>query len=224
MGYNSIMFEIAQKIDNYGLYLSNCISQEDIDELLEISKSDLLEKGSSRLGSHVVIDDGIGWRDFYKGYSMADQRKSSEISNKVFQKLYPVMVKSMEVYTSHFGLDINDYTMTKPIFWIKTYDVGANIGNHSDSWESHDGKTLVPAVSIVLYLSSDFEGGELVFIDKDSVFFVNKDTGVTVDKNEKDIIIKPSAGHVAIFDSNKIHKVKQVISGARISTDITYMK
>ena len=135
------------------------------------------------------------------------------------------MVRSMEVYANHFGLDINEYTMMdKPVYWIKTYDVGAYIGNHSDSWESHDGKTLVPAISIVLYLSSDFEGGELVFVDKDSVFEVFEDTGITINKNEKDIVIKPSSGHIAIFDSHVIHKVNPVISGNRISTDIVYMK
>lgn len=218
------MFEIKQVIQDYGLYLENCISQEDIDELLELSKSDLLEKGSSRLGTHVVVDEGIEWRDFFNGYNIVNQRKSSEISNKIFTKIYPVMVKAMEIYTDHFGLDINEYTMTKPIFWIKTYDIGANIGNHSDSWESSDGKTLVPAVSIVLYLSSDFEGGELVFVDKDSTFSVIADMGITIKENEKDISIKPSAGHVAIFDSNVVHKVEEVISGTRISTDITYMK
>lgn len=218
------MFEIEQVIEDYGLYLSNCISQEDIDELLELSKSDLLEKGSSRLGKHVVIDDGIGWRDFFKGYNIVNQAKSSEISSQVFKKIHPVMVKAMEVYTDHFGLDINEYTMTEPIFWIKTYDVGANIGNHSDSWESTDGKTLVPAVSIVLYLSSDFEGGELVFVDKDSTFSVISDMGITIKHDEKDISIKPSAGHVAIFDSHVVHKVQEVLSGTRISTDITYMK
>lgn len=218
------MFEIEQEIKDCGLYLSNCISQEDIDEIIEICKSDLLENGSSRLGSHVVIDQGTEWRDFLKTLSPSDQVKSRELSNKVFTKIHPVMVKAMEVYTDHFGLDINEYTMTKPVFWIKTYDINANIGIHSDSWESDDGKTLVPAVSIVLYLSSDFEGGELVFVDDDSTFLTVADMGITINKDEKDISIKPSAGHLAIFDSHSIHKVKYVISGTRMSTDITYMQ
>jgi predicted 2-oxoglutarate/Fe(II)-dependent dioxygenase YbiX len=208
------MFNIEQQIKDYGLYLSNCISQEDIDYILYLSKSDGLNKGTSRLGSHTVIaHEEITWSE------------ALEISNKVFAKIHPVMIKSMEIYCRHLGLDINEYTMMpKPTYWIKTYDIGANIGNHSDSWESEDGKTMVPAISIVLYLSSDFEGGELVFVDKDSVFKVFSDTGVTVNQNEKDIIIKPSSGHIAIFDSNVIHKVNPVLSGNRISTDIVYMK
>jgi predicted 2-oxoglutarate/Fe(II)-dependent dioxygenase YbiX len=218
------MFEIEQVIKDYGLYLSNCISKEDIEEVLELCKSDLLEIGSSRLGSHVVIDDGTEWRDFLAKYKEDELAEARNISSKVFKKIYPVMVKAMETYTDYFGLDINEYTMTKPVFWIKTYDVGANIGIHSDSWESDGGQTLVPAVSIILYLSSDFEGGELVFVDKDSTFSVILDMGITIKNDEKDILIKPSAGHVAIFDSHTQHKVNEVISGTRISTDITYMK
>lgn len=218
------MFEIKQVIKDCGLYLSNCISQDDIDEIMELSKSDLLEVGSSRLGSHVVIDDGTEWRDFLAKYEGDELAEARNVSNKVFKKIYPVMVKAMQIYTNYFGLDINEYTMTKPVFWIKTYDIGANIGIHSDSWESDGGKTLVPAVSIVLYLSSDFEGGELVFVDDDSTFLTVADMGITINKDEKDISIKPSAGHLAVFDSHSIHKVKHVISGTRISTDITYMK
>lgn len=211
------MFEIIQEIKDFGLYLGNCISQEDIDEILELSKSDLLEKGSSRLGSHVVIHDGNEWHEYLKQYTNYEDGEDLKISKKVFSKIHPVMIKAMQVYMDHFGLDINKYTMAKKVYWIKTYDIGASIGHHSDSWES-DGETIVPAVSIVLYLSSDFEGGELVFIDSDSV---HKTTSI-LEKNN-DIVIKPSAGHVAIFDANAIHKVSPVISGTRISTDITYL-
>jgi predicted 2-oxoglutarate/Fe(II)-dependent dioxygenase YbiX len=218
------MFEILQEIEDFGLYLGNCISKEDIEEILELSKSDLLEKGSSRLGPHVVVDDGTEWRDYLKDFTESERHQISEVSSKIFNKIHPVMIKAMEIYTSHFGLDMNEYTMTKPPYWIKTYDIGANIGKHSDSWESTDGKTLVPAVSIVFYLSSDFGGGELVFVDKDSIKFFAADIGLTIEENEKDIVIKPSAGNLVVFDSSIIHRVNEVTSGTRISTDITYMK
>jgi predicted 2-oxoglutarate/Fe(II)-dependent dioxygenase YbiX len=218
------MFEIVQEVKDFGLYLKNCISQEDIGELLELSKSELLESGSSRLGSHVVIHEGNEWHEYLKKYQNQEDGEELKISKAVFSKINPVMIKAMEVYANHFGLDINKYTMAKPVYWIKTYDIGAFIGYHSDSWES-DGETIVPAVSIVLYLSSDFEGGELVFVERDDLVFVDKDS---VHKNpslsnNNEIVIKPSAGHIAIFDANAIHKVNPVISGTRISTDITYL-
>lgn len=210
------MFEIVYKIKDFGLYLENCISQEDIDELLKLSKSELLEKGTSRLGAHTVINDGNEWNN--------RDAEELKISREAFKKIHPVMVRAMEIYTNHFDLDMNKYTMAKPVYWIKTYDVGAFIGYHSDSWES-DGETIVPAVSIVLYLSSDFEGGELVFVEKEDLVFVDKDhihKNPSLQKNN-DIVIKPSAGHVAVFDSNAMHRVNPVISGTRISTDITYL-
>jgi hypothetical protein len=208
------MFEIDQKVEDYGLYLSNCISQEDIDYIIDLSKSDLLQKGSSRLGEHTVIS-----------YEESESDEALKISNKVFAKIHPVMEKAMEVYVNHLGLNIDDYEMAFPCYWIKTYDIGARIGYHSDSWES-DGETIVPAVSIILYLSSNFEGGELVFVERNDLVFVDEDSvhkDPTLQKNN-DIVIKPSAGHVAIFDSNVMHKVNPVISGTRISTDITYLK
>ena len=219
------MFEIIQEIKDFGLYLGNCISQEDIDEILELSKSDLLEKGSSRLGSHVVIHEGNEWHEYLKQYSNEEEGEDLKISKKVFSKIHPVMIKAMQVYTDHFGLDISKYTMAKQVYWIKTYDIGAFIGYHSDSWES-DGETIVPAVSIVLYLSSDFEGGELVFVERDDLVFVDSESvhkATSIMQKNNDIVIKPSAGHVAIFDANAIHKVSPVISGTRISTDITYL-
>ena len=212
------MFEIVYKIKDFGLYLENCISQEDIDELLKLSKSELLEKGTSRLGAHTVINDGNEWNH------RQEDAEELKISKEAFKKIHPVMIKAMETYINHFGLDMGKYTMSKPVYWIKTYDVGAFIGYHSDSWDS-DGETIVPAVSIVLYLSSDFEGGELVFVEKDDLVFVDKDSihkDPRLQKNN-DIVIKPSAGHIAIFDSNAMHRVNPVISGTRISTDITYL-
>lgn len=220
------MFKIVQEIKDIGLYLENCISQEDIDELLELSKSELLERGTSRLGAHVVIHEGNEWHEYLKKYHNQEDGEELKISKEAFKKIHPVMVRAMEIYTNHFGLDMNKYTMAKPVYWIKTYDVGAFIGYHSDSWES-DGETIVPAVSIVLYLSSNFEGGELVFVEKDDLVFENKDSvykSIPSLQKNNDIVIKPSAGHVAIFNSNTVHKVNPVISGTRISTDITYLK
>jgi predicted 2-oxoglutarate/Fe(II)-dependent dioxygenase YbiX len=211
------MFNIVQEIKDYGLYLRNCISQEDIDELLNLSKSELLEKGTSRLGAHTVID-GNEWSP------RQEDAEKIKISKEAFKKIHPVMIRAMEIYTNHFGLDMGKYTISIPVYWIKTYDVGAFIGYHSDSWDS-DGETIVPAVSIVLYLSSDFEGGELGFVEKDDLVFVDKDSihkDPSLQKNN-DIVIKPSAGHVAIFDSQRWHYVNPVISGTRISTDITYL-
>lgn len=207
---------VIQQIKNYGLHLDNCMSQEDIDYILDLCKSETLIRGSSRLGAHTVIE-----------HEEIESHEGLEISNKIFAKINPMMVKSMKFYTNYFGLDMNKYVMSKPAYWIKTYDVGASIGHHTDSWESEDGKTMVPSVSIVLYLSSDFEGGEITFIDEENKAEINLQQSLGNSehktKTDNDITIKPLSGQVMIFDANVTHAVKEVISGKRISTDITYM-
>ena len=54
--------------------------------------------------------------------------------------------------------------------------------------------TKIPKYTAIIYLSSDFEGGEFCFIDK---------------------IIKPKRGDVIIFDAQEIHKVNKLKSGVR---------
>jgi hypothetical protein len=52
----------------------------------------------------------------------------------------------------------------------------------------------IPKYTAVIYLTTDFEGGEFCFIDK---------------------IIKPKRGDVIIFDSKEVHKVNKLKSGIR---------
>ena len=51
-----------------------------------------------------------------------------------------------------------------------------------------------PKYTAIIYLTSDFEGGEFCFVDK---------------------IIKPKRGDVIIFDSKEVHKVNKLKSGIR---------
>jgi predicted 2-oxoglutarate/Fe(II)-dependent dioxygenase YbiX len=52
-----------------------------------------------------------------------------------------------------------------------------------------------------MYLTGDFEGGNLTFVDL----------------NKK---IKPEAGDIVVFDSNTLHAVESVLSGRRITTQL----
>lgn len=55
-------------------------------------------------------------------------------------------------------------------------------------------QTNSPKYTAVIYLTSDFEGGEFCFVDK---------------------IIKPKRGDVIIFDSKEVHKVNKLKYGER---------
>jgi len=189
------MFDIDQDIKGIGLYLKNCMSQEDMDLIINLSKSPNLKQDHCRIGDYAEV---------------SSHTKGDEAI--IFQKVHAAIEKAMDIYIDYYSLNLNDYKLLDPIvYWIKTWDIGMGIGHHSDSWES-DGETLVPAMTVLLYLSSDYEGGEVIFLHE-----LNKENA------EKDLKIKPIAGSMIVFQSQVAHKVNVVTGGTRISTDINYM-
>lgn len=54
--------------------------------------------------------------------------------------------------------------------------------------------TNLPTYTAIIYLSSDFEGGEFCFVDQ---------------------VIKPKSGDVIIFNAKEVHKVNPLKSGTR---------
>jgi hypothetical protein len=169
------------------LYLKNCISEEDINFIVSTLNDPSMTLGDQRAVSFVNA-------------GMSGPEKEIEI----FKKIHPVMKKSMEVYANHFNKNIGEYQILAEDYFIKTFKLGLNIGPHCDSWESKNGE-LVPHVTAILYLSSDYDGGEFVFTDKK-------------------YSIKPKAGDIIIFESNIMHHVNPLISGTRVSTDILFLK
>lgn len=188
------MFEIQQEIKDIGLYLTDCLTQEEVDLIVNLSKSPEFEIKSCRIGPYVEVS--------------AHTKGEKKI---IFEKIDFAVEKAMGIYLNHFGLKAEDYKVSDKVYWIKTWEIGMGIGHHSDSWDA-DGEELVPAVTVLLYLSSDYEGGEIVIIDEPG-------------KNnpEKDLSIKPVSGSMIVFKSQTVHKVNPVLSGIRISTDIPYM-
>lgn len=63
---------------------------------------------------------------------------------------------------------------------ISKYDKGASMGKHVDSYDENGLETI----SVVAYINDDYEGGEIEF-------------------PEQNIIIKPTAGSIIIFPSQK---------------------
>ena len=182
------MFNVSQKLGNYGLYLTDCISN--IDEILEVVES--LNEEKTRIGSYVAIDKNESLIHIWNSIDLA-------------------MKKALLTYTQHFNKNINDYHVSGESYHITKWDVGSDIGFHVDSWEEF-GKTRTPAISILAYLTDNFTGGELVFPKK------------IYEVSDSDLIIRPEAGSIAIFESNTLHRVNTLLSGTRITTNINYMK
>jgi predicted 2-oxoglutarate/Fe(II)-dependent dioxygenase YbiX len=189
------MFDITQEINGIGLYLTNCLSQEDIDLILKHSQSPKLKRERMRIGEFTELS-----------------RHTKGEEAIAYEKVNAAIEKAMDIYIEYYGLNLDDYTMADKVYWIKVWDVGVGIGHHQDSWE-HNGKEMVPAVTVLLYLSSDYEGGETIFVNEP-----------LKDDPEKDLAIKPVAGSMIAFQSQIMHRVSPVTAGVRISTDINYMK
>ena len=188
------MFNISKQFDDYGMYLKDCISQEDIDFIVSVSKDTSLPTGKQRAVSYVEVSN----KGTIKGI-------------EAFNKIHPVIKKALEVYAKHFNINIEKYTIYEG-YLIKTWHIGIGIGPHSDIWESKDGEP-VASITIVLYLSSDYDGGEFVFAK-----------GYTEDKRANKIFIKPEAGDILVFKSGISHWVEPVTRGTRIAVDNFYLK
>jgi Rps23 Pro-64 3,4-dihydroxylase Tpa1-like proline 4-hydroxylase len=82
-------------------------------------------------------------------------------------------------------------------YTINKYLPGLYMGPHVD-YEGEGRTTLTPSVSMVLYLNENYEGGEIAF-------------------PEQKLLIKPKAGSLVVFPSNKpyYHEAKEVISGTK---------
>lgn len=89
------------------------------------------------------------------------------------------------------------------------YDSGDAINPHQDFAESYeDENDFKPIISLILYLNSDYEGGELCIGSQD--------------KSEVFLKLKPRPGTAIIFDAKHFHWTEPVISGIRYSYTAFY--
>jgi hypothetical protein len=100
---------------------------------------------------------------------------------------------SNDYATKHENMNIGSLS---PIS-ISKYFAGKSMGSHVDNYNNDLNKTI----SVVLYLNDDYEGGELNF-------------------SEQGICIKPDAGSLVIFPSQKpyYHESKTIINGVKYMT------
>lgn len=102
-------------------------------------------------------------------------KKAVSMSNQIKQ----CAISLQKHYTG--SLKITDPSYLPPVYDIKIYHVGADMGSHYDRYPHADNKTVL---SGVIYLNDDYEGGELYF-------------------ENQDIKIKPEAGSVIFFPSTE---------------------
>ena len=173
---------IIQRIGNNGIYVENCINE--LEHIL--SFIDKCPQTENRLGSQVYV--GTFFEEPKYVWNLIDNSVNTLIN----------------MFKKEFSLKVDEYYKSRDFYNIVIWKIGANIGLHTDSWEA-DGIVYIPDMSIVIYLTDDFEGAELFF-------------------PEHDIMIKPKAGSGIIFDSKTMHRVSELKSGRRITTGVNLMK
>ena len=193
------MFDVVSQ-DNGIYYIENVLSYPD--ELLShVMDLELQEDSYQRISEwsdwHASDDKSILYgqsKTIYSDQFITPlqneilQRKTLYIKNSI------AMAAEMSVskYLSNNGLDREQYKFNDDNYYIKKWNVGSFMGPHSDGNYSDNNLAL----SIVIYLNDNYDGGEISF-------------------PEKNITIKPKLGSAIIFSSNEMHEVLPVKNGDR---------
>jgi hypothetical protein len=150
--------------------------------------------------------DGNNWtEDLDQGGDLIGSFTSISESNPDYAKIHKAMINAAEIFLTKTERDISDYYQRFNYFKIVKWEsVSRSMSEHADAWEV-DGEKIVPDISLVMYLSGDFEGGNVTF-------------------SEFDKKIKPSAGDIIVFDSTTMHGVDQYLGGRRITTQLFLFK
>jgi len=175
------MFNPIQDLGGVGLYINNCL--EDAEDILLSTSNKTWEE------------------DFRPGGLLLGYRCSIDDSEEKYQIIHSAMLKAAELFLNKTGRYLSDYRVGSNYYKIFKWDTPVPMmGRHADKWYVDD-ELVVPDISLVMYLTSDFEGGNLIFAG------LNKS-------------IKPQAGDIVVFDSTTLHEVSEVLSGRRITTQL----
>lgn len=203
------MFEIINDYGKSALHLKDCLSKDECDRLIEFGKLNPVKK---RISSSEVAG----------GRFLESSAYLTTLNKELFYLLHQRTLEAAKIYLNKHQLDFSLYNFTTTekekemmFYIIKTWKIGGFIGHHRDSYKYSDGSVAEPEISVIVYLTDNFTGGDLILLSADDCI-----DGKLVNHNENlDQIIKPIAGSMVVLDSRALHKVTPVISGIRISSD-----
>ena len=128
-------------------------------------------------------------------------RKGEEFHTKATKAFLDCVLE----YSSSNGLSFNDDNVGTDWLLVREYNTGSKMSAHNDaySYVKKDGQPVKPSLTAILYINDDYTGGEIDFI-------------------HDDVKIKPKAGSMVVFPSDKQHEVLEILSGNRYMTQ-TYV-
>lgn len=190
------MFEIIGDYGKDALHLKDCFSKEECDRLIEFCILNATKSNEPAIESMAIV---------------------TYLKNKtLFNFLCERIDEAAKIYSNKYGLDFSLYK--GPIgkigapFVLKINKIGIPIGNHIDYLSKKNGEYEKSEIAVVVYLSDNFAGGELVLTNGNLVDHELVNCNTDLDKT-----IKPIAGSMVIIDSNVIHRANPVISGTKVS-------
>jgi hypothetical protein len=176
-----IKFDPIETLGTQGIRISNCL--DDAEPFLLSTQNmewdEDFRTNGEKIGYGVSLFEEDYWYDFINS----------------------AMLKAADIFLERTNRSTDDYKRIYKHYRIFKWETPMGpMGPHADGWEVN-GETITPDISLVMYFTGDFEGGNLTFVDL----------------NKK---IKPKAGDIVVFDSNTLHAVESVLSGRRITTQL----
>ncbi len=176
-------FDPIEVIDKNAMRISNCLyDPEEIisDSDTQIWQEDFRQNGS-RLGHSFFINE----------------------SQDKYNIIHQAMMRAAETFLMSTHRDISDYEPRYNFYKIFKWETPMDaMSEHADRWSDGD-NLVIPDISLVMYFTDDFEGGNLVFEAK---------------------VIRPHAGDIIVFNSDLLHGVTPVLGGRRITTQLFLFK
>jgi hypothetical protein len=158
-----------------------------IDQLLKsgIVPNDLISQSGTITGKDYTIDS----------------------NTHIFNQLNKCVLKAVSEFAEFHGVPMEDIEDKHNAFSVRIYLPGLSMSPHTDT--KFDTPEMVngiePFATVCLYLSENYEGGEIGF-------------------PEIDFYLKPKAGTLVIFKGNTLHEVKKLISGDRYLVMVGFLK
>jgi len=120
--------------------------------------------------------------DFKMNYSALGGSQNQENAElwQTYDEIYKALKSCVDDYCRYWGINVTYYEVFN---FVKYEGEGKEFKIHAD-----DGPAYKAAVSAVIYLNDDYEGGEIAFPRMDN------------------LVIKPGLGDIAIFPSNYIYE------------------
>lgn len=170
-------FNIVEKADSSLMHLSNCL--EDPEKIVSALKDKEWKEDRAEEGK-------IGPFTFFRD------------PEPEYTEILDAMMQAAEIFLSSTNRDIADYEKTNKFHRVVSWEVApSTLVQHQDRWVTK-GEQVTPEISLSMYLTDDYEGGELSF----STF------------GKK---IKPSAGDIVVFNSNILHGTEPYLGGRRMT-------